>query len=151
MDKLQGQVKIQVKKWIDGSCTVKKNNAVDHLKSNTHNKPIQRLKEKQTPTTGQEIAQSSSMQKTIVEHARDLSKSHKSQLVRKFQLAHFLIVNNKSFNFHKDLVHFTKEFYNRDIGSGYFQNVSVKEMVLHLSKSIMEENITIPLNEGKRL
>ena len=69
LDKLQGQVKIQVKKWIDGSCTVKKNNAFDHLKSNTHNKAVQRLKEKQIPTTGQEIAQSSSTQKTIVEHA----------------------------------------------------------------------------------
>ena len=72
-------------------------------------------------------------------------------MVRKFQLAHFLIVNNKSFNFYKDLVHFTKEFYNVDVGSGYLQNVSAKEMVLYLSKSIVEENIAIPLNERKRL
>ena len=60
LDKLQGHIKGMVKNWMDGSSTVKKNNAVDHLKLNVHSCAVLRLKEKQTTSAGKEIAQETS-------------------------------------------------------------------------------------------
>ena len=140
-----------VKNWIDGSSTVKKNNAVDHLKSNIHSCAVLKLKEKQTTSAGKEIAQETSSQKTIVECAREISKSQKSQLIKNFQLAHFLTVKNKSFNFFKDMVKFGKEVHKVDVGTGYLSTNAAQEMVMLLSKSIITENITDPLNSVSRI
>ena len=48
LDKLHRHIKGTVKNWIDGITTVKKNNAVDHLKLKIHSRAVLRLKEKQT-------------------------------------------------------------------------------------------------------
>ena len=83
-DKLQGHIKGKVKNWIYGSTTVKKNNAVDHLKSKIHSRAVLRRKEKQATSAGKEIAQETGLEKAIVEYAREMSKSQKSELVKKF-------------------------------------------------------------------
>ena len=83
--------------------------------------------------------------------ARDLTKTQKAQLVRKFQLAHFLIVNKKLFNSYRDLVTFQKDMYHIDVQTGYLSNVAAKEMIMYLSKSIEAENITDPVNSRERL
>ena len=88
LEKLQGQMKT----------FVKKSNAQDHLKSNVHSIAVRRLREKTNATIGHQISVASSsgnQEKTIVEHARSLSKAEKAQLVKKFRLVHFLTVNNK--------------------------------------------------------
>ena len=140
-----------MKTWINGSSSTKKSNCADHLKSNVHARAVLRLKEKRTQTAGQEIAQASTRQKRIIELARDLTKTQKAQLVRKFQLAHFLIVNKKSFNSYRDLVTFQKDMYHIDVRTGYLSNVAAKEMIMYLSKSIEAENIMDPVNSRERL
>ena len=52
-----------VKNYIDGNTTVKKNNAVDHLKLKIHFRAVLQLKEKQTTSAGKEIAQETGSQK----------------------------------------------------------------------------------------
>ena len=78
-------------------------------------------------------------------------KSQKAPLIKTFQLPHFLIVKIKSFNFYKDLVTSKKEVHNVDLGTAYFSKCSAQEMIMYLSKSIVLENITEPLNTGERL
>ena len=133
LDTYKGRIKTQVKTWINGSINIKKSNCADHLKINEHARAVLRLKEKRTQIAGQEIAQASTRQKTIVELARGLTKTQKDQLVRKFQLAHFLIVNHV------------------DVGTGYLSDVATKEMNMYLSKSIVAEKILDPINSGERL
>ena len=160
LEKLKGMVKGLVKRWVSGSEVVKKSNAADHLKSNIHSTAVKRLKEKknatiegqQTATTeGQQIAASTSQEKTILEYVRELSKPDRAKLTKKFQLVHFLTVNNKSLNFYQKLVRFQKDIYKVDVGTGYLNNKAAQEILLFLSRSIIKENITEPLNSGKRL
>ena len=66
LDTYQGQIKTQAKTWIDESSNIEKSECADHLKSNAHARAVLPLKEKRTQTTGQEIAQASTRQKTIV-------------------------------------------------------------------------------------
>ena len=146
LDSLQGHPKTQVQNWINESTMVKKNNFFFHLTSNVY------AREKQTRSAGQLAAQDNTSQTTIVQHARDLKKkSQKAPLIKTFQLAHFLIVKIKSFNFYKDLVTSKKEVHNVDLGTAYFSKYSAQEMIMYLSKSIVLENITEPLNTGERL
>ena len=70
-----------------------------------------------------------------------------TKLIKKFQFAHFLIVNNKSLNFDQELVCFDKVIYKVDVGTGYL-NKTVAEVLLFPSKSMVAENITEPLNSG---
>jgi hypothetical protein len=154
LGKLQGKVKAQVQKWMSGSDIVKKSNAVDHLKSNAHATAVKRLREKRssTQTEGQKIAAATSTsEKTIVEHVRVLSLAQKSQLIKKFQLVHFLAVNNKPLNFYQQLVRFDKDVYKVDLGTGYLNNNAAQKILLYLSKSVVAEHITEPLNNGERL
>ena len=93
---------------------------------------------------------SRNQEKTIVEHARILSKTEKAQLIKKFQLVQFLTVNNKSLNLYQELVCFEKEVYKVDVGTGYLNKTAAQEILFFLSKSMITENITEPLNSGDR-
>ena len=153
LQKRQGKVKAQVQKWISGSDIVK-GNAVDHLKTNAHATAVQRLREKRssTQTEGQKIAAATSTsEKTIAEHVRVLSLALKSQLFKKFRLVHFLTVNNKPLNFYQQLVRFDKDVFKVDLGTGYLNNNAAQKILLYLSKSIVAEHITEPLNNEERL
>ena len=125
-----------------------KNNAQDHLKSNIHTTAVNRLREKTKATSGQQIVATSSSRNQ--EKTRILSKTEKAQLIKKFQLVHFLTVNNKSLNFYQELVCFEKEFYKVDVGTGYLNKTAAQEILLFLSKLMITENITKPLNSGDR-
>ena len=70
-------------------------------------------------------------------------------MIKKFQLVHFLTVNNKSLNFYQELVCFEKEVYKVDVRTGYLNKTAAHEILLFLSKSITE-NITETLNSGDR-
>ena len=71
-------------------------------------------------------------------------------MIKKFQLVHFLTVNNKSLNFYQELVCFEKEVYKVDVRTGYLNKTAAQEILLFLSKSMITENITEPLNSGDR-
>ena len=114
---------------------------------------MNRLREKTKATSGQQIATISSsrdQEKTIVEHGRILSKTEKAQLIQKFQLVHFLTVNNRSLNFYQELVCFEKEVYKVDVGTGYLNKTAAQEILLFLSKLMITENIAEPINSGDR-
>ena len=164
LDKLKGKVKemVMVVRWIEGTDVIKKCNAETHRASNVHTLAVQRLREKQktasdgsssSSTEAQRIAQSSSniTQTSIVDHARNATKQQIQQLVKKFQLAHFLTVNNKSFNFYQSLVRFEKDIHKVNVGTGYLNNKSCSEIIHYLSKAMVQENITEPLNNKERL
>ena len=110
-------------------------------------------REKTKATSGQQIAATSlscNQEKTTAKHAQILSKSKRTQLIKKFQLVHFLTINNKSLNFYQELFCFEKEVYKVDVGTGYLNKTAAQEILLFLSKSMVAENITEPLNSGDR-
>ena len=71
-------------------------------------------------------------------------------MIKKFQLVQFLTVNNKSLNLYQELVCFEKEVYKVDVGTGYLNKTAAQEILFFLSKSMITENITEPLNSGDR-
>ena len=104
LERLQAQGKTFVEIWVNGSDVINKNNARYHLKSNILTVVLNRLREKTKATSSQQIAATSSShnkEKTIVEHARILSKTEKAQLIKKWHLVHFLTINNKCLNFRR--------------------------------------------------
>ena len=72
-------------------------------------------------------------------------------MIKKFQLVHFLAVNKKPLNFYQQLVRFDKDVYKVDLGTGYLNNNAAQKILLYLSKSVVAEHITEPLNNGERL
>ena len=114
---------------------------------------MNQLREKTKATSNQQIAATSSshnQEKTIVEHAWILSKTEKAQLIKKFQLVHFLTVNNKFLDFYQELICLEKEVHKVNFGKGYLNKTAAQEILLFLSKSMITENIMEPLNSGER-
>ena len=114
---------------------------------------MKQLREKTKATSNQQIAATSSshnQEKTIVEHAWILSKTEKAQLIKKFQLVHFLTVNNKFLDFYQELICLEKEVHKVNFGKGYLNKTAAQEILLFLSKSMITENIMEPLNSGER-
>ena len=60
-------------------------------------------------------------------------------------------MKNKSLDFYRDLVTFQKDGCHVDVRTGYLLDVAAKEMIMHLSKSIVAEKILDPLNSCERL
>ena len=158
LQKLKGKVKDVVRGWIEGSTIVKKCNAEAQLKSNVHTLAlaVHRLKEKAkslsaTGTPGEPLAQESSgsTQTSIVKHAANATREQRKQLVTKFELCHFLTVKSKSFQFCQDMVRFGKDVHKVVVGTGYLNRQSGTETICYLSKVIVMENITEPLNKGE--
>ena len=53
-------------------------------------------------------------------------------------------------NLYQELVCFEKEVYKVDVGTGYLNKTAAQEILFFLSKSMITENITEPLNSGDR-
>ena len=114
---------------------------------------MNQLREKTKATSNQQIAATSSshnQEKTIVKHAWILSKTEKAQLIKKFQLVHFLTVNNKFLDFCQELICLEKEVHKVNFGKGYLNKTAAQEILLFLSKSMITENVMEPLNSGER-
>ena len=65
----------------------------------------------------------------------------------KFQLAHFTVIHGKPFKLYSDMANFEKDVHNVDLGNGYLTDTSCCETLHFLSKSIVNNNITKPLND----
>ena len=87
-------------------------------------------------------------QTSIVICVRGMKQKLKDQLVMKFQLAHFIAIHGKLFELYSDFANFEKEFHNVDLGNSYLSDTSCHEMLTYLSRSIITNNITKPLNDG---
>ena len=107
---------------------MKKNNFSEHFKkSTTHLNSVKGLSqptETEAPPPGQ---------KTIVACIRNQNKKLKGQLGMKFQLARFTAIHGEPFKLKQNIANFEKQ---------------IQEMLFYLSKSIVLENITKPLNHG---
>ena len=66
----------------------------------------------------------------------------------KFQLAHFVAVNRKPFNFYEDFAKFEKDVHGVNLGSSFLKDTDSREMLQYLTKSIISSNITTRLNDG---
>ena len=84
----------------------------------------------------------------IVTSVRGMNQKLKDQLVTKLQLTHFIATHRKPFKLYSDFSNFEKEFHNVDLGNSYLSDNSCHEMLTYLSRSIITNNITKPLNDG---
>ena len=66
----------------------------------------------------------------------------------KFQLAHFTAIHGEPFKLYQNIANFEKQIHNVDLGQSYLTDTSCRDMLFYLSKSIVLENITKPLNDG---
>ena len=143
--------------WVSGSKTITKNNVLDHLKD--HQLAVWILKEcaadkSESPqiTEAQKlastIASSSSSETSILTHFQQLNLRQTEQLLKKFQLAHFIIQTNLAFMKY-EFTHFKKEFHNVDLGLGFLNDKSCCEITIFLSNSTITQNVVKPLNEKK--
>ena len=87
-------------------------------------------------------------QTSIVTCVRGMNQKLKDQLVMKFQLAHFIAIHGKTFKLYSDFANFEKEFHNVDLGNSYLSDTSCHKMLTYLSRSIITNNISKPLNDG---
>ena len=155
-----GKVKELVVKWINGSHIIKKNNAQEHIqKAKYHADATRRLKERADAkklelTEAEQIAQtptSSGHQRSIHTQVRLLQDTQQEQYVRKFQTAHFAVINNCSFNMYKNFPEFEKNVHKVDIGIGFLNDKSAQELILFLSTFLLRENVVNPLNDETKL
>ena len=121
LNKLNGAVKQVVLNWISGSKTIKKSNVLDHLKAH-HQLVIQILKERaaeksESPqiTEVEKLASSitapSNSETSILNHFQQLNLRQREQLLKKFQLAYFIVQNNLAFTKYEKFPHLKKEFH----------------------------------------
>ena len=95
------------------------------------------------------ITAPSSLETSILTHFQQLSLRQIEQLLKKFQLAHFIFQNNLAFVKYEKLAHFEKEFHNIDLGVGFLNDKSCHEIIIFLSNSTIRENVVKPLNKKK--
>ena len=84
----------------------------------------------------------------FVDCVRGMNQKLKDQLLMKFQFAHFTAIYDKRFKLYSDTANFEKNVHNVDLGNSYLTDTSCSEMLHFLSKSIVKNNITKPLNDG---
>ena len=160
LKKFTRKVKELVVKWISRSHTIKKINAQQHIqKAKDHADATRRLKERADSkklelTEAEQIAQTSTVsghQRSILTQVRLLQHTQREQYIRKFQTAHFRVINNCSVNMYKKFAEFEKNVDKVDMGTGFLNDKSGQELILFLFKFLFCENVVDPLNDGTRL
>ena len=160
LKKFTGKVKELVVKWINRSHTIKKNNAQEYIqKAKYHADATRRLKERADAkklelTEEEQIAQtstSSGHQRSILTQVRLLQHTQREQYIRKFQTAHFAVINNCSFNMYKKFAEFKRNVHKVDMGIGFLNDKSGQELILFLSNFLLREGVVDPFNDGTRL
>ena len=161
LSKFNGVVRSLVNKWIEGTTTIKKNNASDHLKAHYHVNAVRKLKEKAEHKCGEVggrvseaeklAAEKQPSQPSILTNVRKLNSLQREQLLKKFQLVHFVTTKNLPFKMYEHFVKFERDTHKVDVGNAYLTDRSGREMLVHLSKSLLQRNVIDPLNTGARL
>lgn len=150
---IRGAVSGLIDKWITGSTNIKKSSAIDHVsKSSMHRTAVSvtgRKKDGQCSTSSS-IGTDNNRQSTIPELASKITKSQKLQMVRKFQLMHFLARRCKPFSDYEAIINFEKNVHKVDVGGGYLNRNAASAMATFLARHIRSVDITIPLNSGSR-
>ena len=152
-------MKSLVNKWIQGTTTIKKNNATDHLKAQYHVNAVRKLKEKAEQKCDEvNISEAEKLavekqpsQSSILTHVRKLTVVQREQLLKKFQLVHFVATKNLSFQMYEHFAKFERDTHKVDVGNAYLTDRSEREMLVHLSRALLQRNVIDPLNTGARL
>ena len=98
------------------------------------------------------ITAPSSSETSILTHLQELNLRQREQLLKKSQLALFIVQNNLAFMKYEKFTHFEKEFHKVDLGVGFLINdKSCHEIIIFLSNSTIRENVVKPLNEKKKI
>ena len=135
-------MKNEVNKYVSGTMVIKKCNVEKHFKDSVaHKNAVLRLASERNETP-------EGNQKSMVTCVRNINLELRGQLIMKFQLAHFIAVQGKSFKLYQDFVHFEKNVHHVALGSGFLTDTACREMLTYLSKSIVKSKITVPLNKG---
>ena len=146
LSKLSGVVKSLVNKWILGTTTIKKNNANYHLKAQYHVNAVRKLKEKAEQKWDEVdiseaeklAAKSQSSQLSILTNFRKLNVTQREQLLKKFQLVHFVATKNLSFQMYEHFAKFEHNTHKVDLGNAYLTDRSGQEMLVHLSRALLQ-------------
>ena len=75
---------------------------------------------------------------------------NKEQLLKKFQLAHFIGVRALPSSMYEHIADFEKNIHGVNLGGGYLRRVACTEMIHFLAKDILYRNITNLLNSGEK-
>ena len=60
------------------------------------------------------------------------------------------MIQNLSFNKYHEIAMFEKESHGVGLGNGFLTNKSGREIAIYLSSSLLEDNVTRPLNKKER-
>ena len=91
-----------------------------------------------------------SLETSILTHFQQLNLLRQGeQLLKKFQLAHFIVQNNLAFMKYEKFAHFEKEFHKVDLCVAFLNDKSCHEIIIFSSNSTIRENVVKPLNEKK--
>ena len=151
--------------FVNGTNIIKKNNVSDHFKKSlTHQTAVLRIGERrrqqeQTPSSSSSTPSASSStpsgpsgaprQTTLLPHIQRLNQMQKIHLTKKFQTAHHIAVQAKSFSYYEDLIKFNKDVMEVKLGAGYLDRKAGAEMVGFLGRSSMAKQVTEPINDGR--
>ena len=71
--------------------------------------------------------------------------------MKKFQLAHFVVTHNLSFNIYREIAVLERDSHRAELDNGFLTNKSGREMTIYLTTSLLRDNIVQPLNEKYHL
>ena len=158
---LVGNVRKTILNWVGDSKVVKKNNAQDHLKGNYHITAVGILRERACEKGGEDPQQTeaeklaatlaTNREVNILFHVRQLNQKQREQLLKKFQLAHFVVTHNLSFNIYREIAVLERDSHGVELDNGFLTNKSGREMTIYLTTSLLRDNIVQPLHEKYHL
>ena len=142
----KGVAKKSANLLVKGTTTIKKYNAIDHIKKLlVHQTAVLCLTEKKQ-CEKQTTAVYFTKQLSWRPHIQHLNQVEKTQLTKKFQTAHHIVTKAKAFNCYEELVRFNKNVMGVNLGKPYLTRKTWAEIALYLSRSIMLEKVTEAIN-----
>ena len=147
-----GAIRKQVEKFVKGTHVIKKVNFQVHISTEIHITAALRLKEKAliSCTTADSLSNvvGANNQTTLLPYVRKYTALQRSQLTRKFQLAHYMAATGQSFKTYANFANFERKYRNVDLGDGYLTDKGGAEIASYISVSKRMKKITEPLNQG---
>ena len=153
---LKGAVSGLADKWMVGTEVIKKCNALDHVnKSVVHrvaaaangeisiNVSVKHRKPKNRSTGI--FGQQTMIQENIIKIPQ-ITAEQREQLVKKFQLLHYLVTQGKSFEDFKKLAKFEIDVHKVDLGSEYLTTKAAWIMFQVIAQNIKQDEITNSMN-----
>ena len=148
ISQLQGRTKNQLESYVEGTHRSAHEIAFFALTDN----PPEELKDLflSSSSSSMNLSITTTRQATIGQAFRKMTTLNKEQLLKKFQLAHFIGVCALPSNMYEHIADFEKNIHGVNLGGGYLRRLACTEMIHFLAKDILYRNITNPLNSGEK-